>query len=86
MSSMTLTYGVMPSQTLFEAAFDHHIKGGYYSFRNDKRVGNSNYSSSGLYQELVDALSEGEDMPDSNWEETQDWVSCVLSTLGFEWI
>lgn len=70
-----------------------------YKFRNDQRVGTCVLSSDELWDELQKALTQYEqgddhkpDQDHENWEELAradsagTWVSCVLETLGFEWV
>lgn len=78
----SMTYGVLPTCEAFFDAFDVHVKQTYFCFGNDPRVGNCELTSNELWIELKDAASDfraGDD-------EAGDWCSCVLSTLGFEWV
>lgn len=101
MAQTSMTYGQLPSREAFDAAFDRECPGGAYRITNCKRVGNATFTASELWSELNDAVNEsnaetceGEWADDSrSYDEIQadeeaagDWASCVLGTLGFEWI
>ena len=78
-----LTYGVLPSLEDFEAAFRRETVStkGWYRISNCKRVGTGSFTCAELWNELDMATSENECT-----DESLDWASCILYTLGFEWI
>jgi hypothetical protein len=78
---ITLSHGVLPSEADFHAAFEGMCSSKGYSFRNCKRIGNADLLASELWAELDSATGESECT-----EESLEWASCVLYTLGFEWI
>lgn len=92
----TLTYGEMPSEDEFMQAWDileqsGGLRNGKFQFGNDPRVGNAEFSSYELWEELSQAHTEWEsqtsdDLSETDPEETGMWISNVLSILGFEWI
>lgn len=82
MAKVSLTYGQMPSWEVFEKAFREEVPSGWYRFGNDERQGNSSLTVGQLWTELADAIFDWEDGNDH----AGDWASCVLSTLGIEWI
>lgn len=77
----SMTYGKLPTQGEFDAAFDAEVHG-KYRIRNDARMGNVDLTASELWAEVYKATREWEEGDDA----AGDWASCVLSTLGFEWI
>jgi hypothetical protein len=79
----SMTYGVMPSWTEFEAAFDREVPGGTYRIRNDKGGADGDYTARKLY-ELVKAQARDHELGLD--DEAGDFASAVLETLGFEWI
>lgn len=78
----SMTYGKLPSQAEFDAAFDDKVDGCKYRIRNDKRVGDWDATQGELWAEVYKATREWEEGDDA----AGDWASCVLYTLGFEWI
>jgi hypothetical protein len=78
---VSMTYGVMPPREDFDAAFDREVPN-RFRFGNDPRVGNCELTADELWSELESAKGEHDDGDD----EAGDWASCVLYTLGFEWI
>lgn len=76
-----MTYGVMPSYSKFQDAFDAET-GGQYSISNDRHGRSGRYDARELWRLLSAELEKWE----AGNEEAGDFVSAVLSTLGFEWI
>ena len=96
MAHKTMTFGEMPSREEYDAAWDAleaqgELRDGMFHFGNDKRLGTCALTSSELWRELqrasreyaaeLEADDQGEDP-----EAVGDWMSCVLSCLGFEWV
>jgi len=79
----TLTYGVLPTQEQFDAAFERECSSGAFRFGNDPRVGTCALTASELWRELVKARAEWD--KDHN-ETPEGWISGVLYSLGFEWV
>lgn len=95
---ITMTYGTMPSRENFDFALIRENAESGYKFNNDSRVGTCVLTADQLWKELQEALfqyNQGD-----NWLSTIDydkddfelaevagnWCSCVLETLGFEWV
>ena len=84
---LSLTYGVMPTEVEFEAAWaaveaEGGLRAGTFTFGRDPRVGNAALSCTEPWAELEAALADFE----AGDEAAGDWCSCVLSCLGIEWI
>ncbi len=79
-----MTYGVMPTRDEFDDAFDKKCgAGGTYKISNDRGGRDGDWDNRLLWHllhEQMVAYNEEEN------EEAGDFVSAVLSTLGFEWI
>lgn len=98
----SMTYGVMPTREEFDAACLEHdpedppeacIAYHGFHFGNDPRVGNETLTPDELWAELQKARAEYEvllqaDLAEGDEAEGRvgDWISSVLSCLGFEWI
>jgi hypothetical protein len=82
----SMTYGILPTEEEFRAAYDAtELRDGLFHFGNDKRLGNCALNCTDLWTEVCKAHEEySNDM--SEFDETGDWLSCVLDCLGFEWI
>ena len=78
----TLTYGRLPKRAHFEAAFDEACPNGFFKVGNDPLWGDRAFHVGELWRELVDCVDLFEDGDDA----AGDWASCVLQTLGFEWV
>lgn len=78
----SMTFGQLPSEDEFQAAFDKHCPLGTFAFSRDKRVGDDDLTASRLWGELTLAVEQFE----KGDEEAGSWASAVLSMLGFEWI
>lgn len=90
-----MTYGVLPSQDDFIAAFieDEECEDGTCTFGNDPRVGNCDLTANELWDELSEAHEEystgkknSTELSEKEIEEAGDWCSMVLYSFGFEWI
>jgi hypothetical protein len=81
---MTLTYGELPPYEVFEQAWEGDLgPDRRFEVRNCKRFGNESFDCKEMWAELNQCVREWEnDGPD----EAGDWASCVLETLGFEWV
>jgi hypothetical protein len=75
---ITLTYGQLPDREVFDTVF-YSICGRTFEFVNDKRVGTCELLIEELWSELNDAVYDGND-------NASDWASCVLYSLGIEWV
>ena len=73
------TYGTIPSFQVFDSAFEKEVGWKAYEIRNCRFDVDGDYSSKELYS-LVEKLSS------SDKEEDLDLASCILQTLGIEWI
>lgn len=88
----SMTYGQVPNFEDYSAQWDKllaegELAGGLYHISNCKRVGTTTFTKEGLYDELQKAVAEWEDPEDGeDYEAAGDWASCVLTTLGFEWV
>ena len=87
----SMTYGTLPLETEFVAAFETFCPDGRFKFGNDERVGNDTLNCTELWNELVKAHGEWNDFSDDteygeDADSAGDWCSAVLSVLGFEWI
>lgn len=74
MKRKTYTYGVLPPKEDFIAAVGEHG----FEFGNDPYEGNETLMCEKLWERVVER-TDGDD-------EQREWVSCVLSVLGFEWV
>jgi len=80
----TLTYGVLPTQEQFDAAFERVCYAGPFWVGNDSRMVTCALTASDLWRELVKTHAE--------WKEDYHnmtpamWCSNVLYSLGFEWV
>lgn len=79
----SLNYGTVPMRHEFEKAFKHHVSGSAFHIRNDKRGRNGAYTPHTLYA-LVETETKRFERNSDN--EAGDFASCVLYSLGFEWI
>ncbi len=83
--SLSLSYGTMPAKSVFSAQYEKSFaeegKSPYSSFRvgNDPFFGEHSFTC----DELFDQCKKFARSPK---EAKQDWVSCVLTTIGIEWI
>lgn len=77
----SMTYGKLPSEKDFDAAFDKEIPDKFH-FKNDPRVGSCELSSSELFVEVQKAHAEW----DRGDDHAGDWCARVLECLEFEWI
>lgn len=75
----SLTYGTLPDKSVFCDAFERECPGGHYEVGNDARFGNHNFSCEELWRQIVASVT-------SDDEGLLDWASCVLFTLGIEWV
>lgn len=74
MIKKTYTYGVLPpKQDVLDAVGDD------FSFGNDKIMGNETLTPHELWDAIVAQCRGGSD-------DQLEWVSCVLTVLGFEWV
>jgi len=78
----SMPWGVLPTQAEFDAAFDEKVDGCRYKIRNCKRVVNWDATQGELWAEVCKATLEDSEGDDAAGQ----WASCVLYTLGFEWI
>lgn len=79
----TMTYGDLPTEEEFDAAWDAaQLPGGKFAFGNDERVGTANLSQVETWAEIQKAHAEWE----AGSEQAGDWLSSVMGTLGFEWV
>lgn len=84
---ISFTYGVLPPRDLFTYRFERVCPEGKYDIRNCRRVGSATFTEPELWQEVETAASEftrAED--DAAGDKAGEWASCVLETLGIEWI
>ena len=79
----SMTYGVMPSRSAFETAFERECPNGTFSVGNDKMHGNRTFTESELWTAVSEAANSWQDEGD---EGAGDWASTVLDSLGFEWV
>lgn len=80
MSRKRFSYGVLPSRDEFDDAFDWECSStGRYKISNDRHGRNGNFDARELWHLVNSEVKDGSD-------ESLDFVSAVLSTLGFEWI
>lgn len=83
----SMTYGTLPTREEFDAAFEEKCPSGLFAFGNDPRVGTCKLNCSGLWDELNEAILGDFDSQNPKLvEESGDWASLVLYSLGFEWI
>lgn len=86
----SMTYGTLPTREEFEAAFDRQCPNGYEIQLSDSdsraadgfRLGDGSWSEPDLWEacnEIVSAYKEDD-------VQAIDLVSCIMETLGFEWI
>jgi len=73
------SYGVLPQKIDFIEAFERECPEGHFKFERDRRVNNAAFSCEMLWREICEATLETSD-------ESLQWVSDVLSVLGFEWV
>lgn len=71
-----MTYGTFPSREEFDKHLLEVCQSDNFRFGNDPRVGNSTLDKDELWNELNKAMEEGD----------EDWCSCVMSALDFEWV
>lgn len=88
---ITLTYGVLPTKEQFEEQYVKTLGSdcNIYKVRNCKTVGNQDYTITALWGtiNLFYNRAERDIRIDSiKANEYSDWISCVLETLGIEWI
>jgi len=92
---ISMTYGELPTFEQYDAAWDEleaegELRGGKFHFGNDKRIGTDALNKFELWEEIQKAnkeygeLLEGD--TDQDPELIGDWLSSVLSCLGFEWV
>lgn len=79
---LSLTYGTLPPHHLFVECFDLAVPSSFFHFGNDPRMGNCALTEGQLWSEIQKACREWEKGDDT----AGDWVSCVLSVLGIEWV
>lgn len=89
---LSMTFGKMPTREQYDAAWDKTFEDAdssdnFFSFGNDKRVGNCDLTQDELWDELNKAYQEylKTDYFDF-FEGPGVWISSVLSCLGIEWI
>lgn len=75
----SMTYGKLPDKSLFIAAFEKECPDGHYKVGNDKYFGDHCFSCEELWRQIVASVT-SEDIG------LLDWASCVLFTLGIEWV
>lgn len=75
----SMTYGTLPKKSLFIAAFEKQCPEGYYEVGNDKIFGDHFFSCEELWREICRSV-------ETHDEELLDFASCVLFTLGIEWV
>lgn len=92
----SMTYGTMPTLTEWDKAFDEECPDGWYHIqlgRSDSNaleefiLGDGEWNAEGLYKaclEVITASQSHEDTRDA--ESALDFVSCIMSSLGFEWV
>lgn len=68
---------------VFERAFKHHVSGSVFNIQNDGRGRDGAYTPHTLYA-LVE--TEAKRFERNGDDEAGDFASCVLYTLGFEWV
>lgn len=92
---LTMTYGTMPTREQFDEGFDEAVvnassgdmANGLFSFGNDPRVGTCRLNQEQLWEELNQAYIDYRATSDEQEEEEAgNWISCVLSCLGIEWV
>lgn len=98
---ITMTYGTMPTHEQFDSQYTKKMGSFGYRFHNDSRVGTCELSQDQLWDELQEALTQWEqgdppqDKPVTDYineleftraENAGNWCSCVLETIGFEWV
>jgi hypothetical protein len=79
----SMTYGVMPDWDTFQVAWDLNVPEDIFEFGNDKRVGNCSLTQLEVWDEL--SLAHQEYSMEGK-EDSGDWCSLVLYSLGIEWI
>jgi len=83
----SMTHGDMPTREGFDQAWETNEIGSTYRIRNDRRVGSVDFSQDELWDELNRTLVRASKIDNRDEADTlMDFVSCVLWTLGFEWI
>lgn len=95
----SMTYGVMPTQEQFQAAFDQECPKGVYRIRNlsvsdsvavaDFQLGDGDWTALQLWEAIneIDHFQPGaEEGLQRRHDSAMDLVSSILDTLGFEWI
>jgi hypothetical protein len=85
------TFGVLPTYEEFCEAFrasnveDGHDPDKAFKVRNCRLVGDVDYTAEELFAECKKFLRRRE-KPDNTDRCPWQWVSCVLSVLGIEWV
>lgn len=83
----SMTYGTMPAFSDFEKAYESHVGSGTYEIRNCRELeavyngGNVDFDLEGLWEFLSECCIVGFDN-----HEALDIASCIMTTLGFEWV
>jgi len=84
---MTLTYGILPGYDAFSIRFHEACPTGIYEIRNCRELdavypgGNVDFDFDGLWSLLGECADGWQDN-----HEMGDLASCILTTLGFEWV
>ena len=74
MIKKTYTYGVLPpKQDVLDSVGEN------FSFGNDQIMGNETLTPHELWDAIASQCAGGSD-------DQLEWVSCVLTVLGFEWV
>lgn len=83
-----MTWGVLPTHAAFRDAYWQDLGDGVYKIRNCRELeavysgGNVDFTCDELWDFLTGCEQHGFDTN----HELSDIVSCILQTLGFEWV
>jgi len=88
MALFTMTYGTLPTDEQFEAAWRAEIAKAEpldwkFALVNDKRVGTCALTQAELWREIQSAHQDYHEHGD---EEAGDWCSRVLECFSIEWV
>jgi hypothetical protein len=92
---ISMTYGELPTFEQYNTAWDYidaegELRNDLFHFGNDKRLGHASLNKFELWDVLQQANREYEILNAGDSEEDPevvgDWISSVLSCLGFEWV
>jgi hypothetical protein len=93
-----MTYGVLPTQEEFNEAFEACVDGRYsisFGYSDSQaldgfKLGDGEYTATELWDAITEIVNSEHDpitvSEDDRKNAAMDVVSCILDTLGFEWI